>query len=136
MPHSGVQYNRKVLAQLDMLLTSIPEVELTVGKMGRVESALDPAPISMYENVINYKSEYMVDERGHRVRYRVNDAGEFELKDGSFISNQDALKNGIEKSQLIPDDQGSYFRNWRPEINTPDDIWEEIVKVTNPTLSS
>ncbi len=130
MPHSGVQYNRKVLAQLDMLLTSIPEVELTVGKMGRVESALDPAPISMYENVINYKSEYMVDERGHRVRYRVNDAGEFELKDGSFISNQDALKNGIEKSQLIPDDQGSYFRNWRPEINTPDDIWEEIVKVT------
>ncbi len=63
MPHSGVEYNKKVLGQLDMLVTSIPEVELTVGKLGRVESALDPAPISMYENVINYKPEYILNER-------------------------------------------------------------------------
>ena len=56
MPHSGLEYNRRVVGQLDMLLTNIPEVELTVGKLGRVESALDPAPISMYENIINYKS--------------------------------------------------------------------------------
>src|SRR5690554_4633206 len=39
MPHTGVQYNRKVVGQLDMLLTNIPEVALTVGKVGRVESA-------------------------------------------------------------------------------------------------
>ncbi|MDX9892768.1 MAG: efflux RND transporter permease subunit, partial [Bacteroidales bacterium] len=72
MPHSGLEYNQKVVAQLDMLVTSIPEVELTVGKLGRVESALDPAPISMFENVINYKSEYMLNERGHRVRYKTD----------------------------------------------------------------
>ncbi|MEQ9262039.1 MAG: efflux RND transporter permease subunit, partial [Owenweeksia sp.] len=34
MPHSGMEYNRKVVGQLDMLLTNIPEVELTVGKLG------------------------------------------------------------------------------------------------------
>ena len=33
-------------------------------------------------------------------------------------------------SQLIPDDDGEYFRNWRPEIQSPDDIWKEIVRVT------
>ncbi|GAB4234304.1 MAG: efflux RND transporter permease subunit [Ekhidna sp.] len=130
MPHSGVEYNRKVVGQLDMLLTNIPEVELTVGKLGRVESALDPAPISMYENVINYKSEYMVNQSGHRVRFKVDDEDRFELKDGSFISNEDALKEGIKQSQLIEDKNGNYFRNWRPEIRSPDDIWNEIVKVT------
>ncbi|MFT7591235.1 MAG: Cu(I)/Ag(I) efflux system membrane protein CusA/SilA [bacterium] len=55
MPHAGIQQNKEVVQQLDMLLANIPEVELAVGKLGRVESALDPAPISMYENIINYK---------------------------------------------------------------------------------
>ena len=33
-------------------------------------------------------------------------------------------------SNLIPDDDGEFFRNWRPEIESPDDIWKEIVRVT------
>ncbi|MCA1747648.1 MAG: efflux RND transporter permease subunit, partial [Bacteroidales bacterium] len=79
MPHSGVEYNRKVLGQLDMLLANIPEVELAVGKLGRVESALDPAPISMYENVINYKPEYMLNEKGHRARFKTDKNDRFIL---------------------------------------------------------
>ncbi len=130
MPHSGVSYNRKVVGQLDMLLTNIPEVDLTVGKLGRVESALDPAPISMYENVINYKPEYMVNQSGHRLRFKVDDEERFELKDGSFISNEDALRKGIKQNQLKEYKNGKFFRNWRPEIQSPDDIWNEIVKVT------
>ena len=62
MPHSGVAENRKNLAILDMAVTAIPEVESVVGKAGRVNSALDPAPLSMYENIINYKSEYKTDQ--------------------------------------------------------------------------
>ena len=31
---------------------------------------------------------------------------------------------------MIPDEDGEYFRNWRPNIQSPDDIWNEIVKVT------
>lgn len=130
MPHSGVEYNTKVVAQLDMLVTSIPEVELTVGKLGRVESALDPAPISMFENVINYKPEYLLNERGHRVRYKTDREDRFITTSGDTLSNEEALEQKITRDQLIPDNRGNYFRNWRPHIQSPDDIWDEIVKVT------
>ncbi|MCK3683778.1 efflux RND transporter permease subunit [Maribellus sp. YY47] len=130
MPHSGIAYNREVLGQLDMLISNIPEVELTVGKLGRVESALDPAPISMYENVINYKPEYMLNERGHRVRFKTDHEGRFILTSGDKLSNQEALEQGILQEDLIPDEHGNYFRNWRENIQSPDDIWDEIVRVS------
>ena len=134
MPHSGVEENKRVLQQLDMAVASIPEIKTVVGKAGRTESALDPAPLSMYENVIQYKSEYMLNENGERQRYKVNDYGLFELKDGRFIANPNTTENvtlsAVERSQLISDDDGEFYRNWRPEIKTPDDIWNEIIKVT------
>ena len=130
MPHSGIEYNRKVLGQLDMLVTSIPEVSLTVGKLGRVNSALDPAPISMYENVINYKPEFILNEKGHKVRFKVDKDDNFILVSGDTISNEEALNRGITEEDLFPDRRGNYFRNWREKIQSPDDIWDEIVKVT------
>ncbi|MEE4258962.1 MAG: efflux RND transporter permease subunit, partial [Bacteroidales bacterium] len=130
MPHSGIAYNRKVLGQLDLLISNIPEVELTVGKLGRVESALDPAPISMYENVINYKPEYMLNESGHRVRFKVDKQDRFILASGDTLSNKEALQRDVSREDLIPDKRGNYFRNWREEIKSPDDIWDEIVRVS------
>ena len=114
MPHSGMQENIKNLRLLDMAVTAIPEVESVVGKAGRVNSALDPAPMSMYENVILYKSEYKTDESGHRIRFR--------YEDGEYIRD--------ERGALIPDKDGQYFRQWRDHISSPDDIWNEIVKAT------
>ena len=134
MPHSGVEENKRVLQQLDMAVASIPEIETVVGKAGRTESALDPAPLSMYENIIQYKPEYMLNENRERQRYKVNDDGFFELKDGRLVSNPNNSENvifsTIKRSQLIEDDDGVYYRNWRPEIKSPDDIWNEIVRVT------
>ena len=130
MPHSGIEYNRKVVGQLDMMLTNIPEIELTVGKLGRVESALDPAPISMYENTINYKSEYMLNQKGHRQRFKVDNENRFITVSGDSITNQEGLNQAIEANDLIPDDNGKYYRNWRDHIQSPDDIWNEIVKAT------
>jgi len=130
MPHAGIEQNKKVVQQLDMLLANIPEVELSVGKMGRVESALDPAPISMYENIINYKSEYLVNKKGHRERFKVSNDNRFILISGDTISNEEALLQGITFADLIVDKNGLYFRNWREKINSPNDIWDEIVKVT------
>lgn len=145
MPHSGVEENKRVLQQLDMAVASIPEIETVVGKAGRTESALDPAPLSMYENIIQYKSEYLLNADGERQRYKVNGDGLFELKDGRLIHNENiavsssAVENkaiikstllNIQSSQLIEDDDGEYYRNWRPEIQSPDDIWNEIVRVT------
>ncbi|MCA1746246.1 MAG: efflux RND transporter permease subunit, partial [Bacteroidales bacterium] len=130
MPHSGVEYNRKVLGQLDMLLANIPEVELAVGKLGRVESALDPAPVSMYENVINYKPQYMLNEKGHRTRFKTDKDNRFVLQNGEALTHEEALERNISAEELVPDDRGSYFRNWRPEIKSPDDIWDEVVRVS------
>ncbi|MCF1423199.1 efflux RND transporter permease subunit [Mangrovimonas futianensis] len=134
MPHSGVEENKRVLQQLDMAVASIPEIETVVGKAGRTESALDPAPLSMYENIIQYKPEYMLNEKGKRQRYRINGDELFELKDGRFIANPNNTDNvtlsAVERSQLVEDDDGEFYRNWRPEIESPDDIWNEIVKVT------
>ena len=134
MPHSGVAENKRVLQQLDMAVASIPEIETVVGKAGRTESALDPAPLSMYENIIQYKPEYMLNENGERQRYKVNEDDLFELKDGRFIANPNTIENAafidVKSAQLIPDDDGEFYRNWRPEIKSPDDIWNEIVRVT------
>ncbi|AXT62401.1 cation transporter [Aquimarina sp. AD10] len=134
MPHSGVEENKRILQQLDMAVASIPEIKTVVGKSGRTESALDPAPLSMYENVIQYKPEYALNEKGNRQRYKVNDDGLFELKDGRFIANPNNSENAtfstFDSSQLLEDSNGEFYRNWRPEINSPDDIWKEIVKVT------
>ena len=144
MPHAGVEENKRVLQQLDMAVASIPEIETVVGKSGRTESALDPAPLSMYENVILYKPEYILDEDRERQKFKVNDDGLFMLKDGSLVINPNDDINDHSKHQsqikkefyqvnsklLIPDEDGEYFRNWRPDIESPDDIWKEIVKVT------
>ena len=130
MPHSGIEYNRKVVGQLDMLLTNIPEVALAVGKLGRVESALDPAPISMYENIINYKPEYILNQKGHRQRFKVDRENRYITVSGDSITNQESLSLGIDVDDLIPDKNGEYYRNWRDHVKSPDDIWNEIVNVT------
>ena len=130
IPHAGVEQNRRVVGQLDMMVSKIPEVEIIVGKMGRTESALDPAPVSMYENIINYKPEYIINEDGHRKRFKTDKADRFILTSGDTLSNEEILTRGIETNHLIPDINGQYFRNWRQQIKSPDDIWDEIVKVT------
>src|SRR6056297_3001258 len=142
LPHAGVEENKRVLQQLDMAVATIPEIETVVGKAGRTESALDPAPLSMYENVIQYKSEYMRNSSGERQRYKVNDDGLFVLKNDKFIINpnneiddnvnyaETSLKTTATREELIEDDDGEYYRNWRPDIESPDDIWNEIVRVT------
>lgn len=115
MPHASIGEAQEVLEKLDKAMYAVPEVESAVGKLGRAETPLDPAPISMIETVVNYKPEYKTDAQGHRVNYRFNDErNEFERD---------------ENGDLIPDDSGKPFRQWRPHIKTPDDIWNELVKV-------
>ena len=130
MPHSGVEYNRNVIGQLDMLLDGIPEVDMAVGKLGRVESALDPAPISMFETIINYKPEFIVNEEGHRVHFKVDEKDRFITVLKDTLTNEESLERGITEEELIVDEDGEFYRNWRPHIKSANDIWEEIVSVT------
>ncbi|MEO0326021.1 MAG: efflux RND transporter permease subunit [Myxococcota bacterium] len=68
MPHASIGEVRRLLSELDAAVAQIPEVDRVVGKLGRVESALDPAPVSMIETLVTYRPEYRVDEDGTRVR--------------------------------------------------------------------
>ncbi len=137
MPHSGIEENLDVIRILDKRISSIPEVENVVGKWGRVNSALDPAPTSMFENLINYKSEYILDESGHRMRFKVNNDGAFTINDSSVYNPAVEEFRVIDKESLTEDKNGEYFRQWRDEITSPDDIWDEIINQSSiPGLTS
>jgi Cu(I)/Ag(I) efflux system membrane protein CusA/SilA len=87
MTHSGIEFNKEKLQQMDMLVHQIPEVETVVGKLGRVESAIDPAPISMFENLVTYKTEFILNEHGKRQAFQVDENGNFKLQ-GLKIENE------------------------------------------------
>ncbi|MBN1111419.1 MAG: efflux RND transporter permease subunit [Bacteroidales bacterium] len=137
MPHSGVQENLEVIRLLDKKVNDIPEVENVVGKWGRVNSALDPAPISMYENIINYRPEYILNEDGHKMRFKVDKDEAYILANGTTYNPKTDGFRVIDKKELLEDKNGEYFRQWRRNINSPNDIWTEIVKNSNiPGLTS
>lgn len=151
MPHASIGEALDVLQLQNQRINAIPEVELAVGKIGRVQSPLDPAPISMIETVINYKSEYIVDDNGHRIKYQFEEADSewFQDRDGNLLSAEDGQPYKVagkfardDAGRLIPDPSGAPFRQWRrpldPALNpgrkawsgivTPDDIWHEITE--------
>jgi len=120
MPHASIGEALDVVQTLDLAIESIPEVELAVGKIGRVESPLDPAPISMLETVINYKSEYIISEDGARLEF------EYDAEKEEYVRD--------DAGELIQVESGGKpFRNWREEIRSPKDIWAEIVKAAKLT---
>ena len=153
MPHASIGEALDVMQKLDMAMSGVPEVDSVVGKLGRVESALDPAPISMFENLINYKSQYLRDEEGkHRLRFRydANATDTFRNPNGVPVSGPDGepyiVQGKFERDadyNLIPDPDGYPFRLWRraldPGLNpdreawegirSPKDIWDELVRV-------
>lgn len=136
MPHTGIEQNLAYIEALDKRLVAIPEIETAIGKWGRVNSALDPAPVQMFENTINYKSEYILNEEGHRERFKVNRDGAYLLRDGGTYNPQDGFRL-LPADSLIRDARGDYFRQWRPEIKNTNDIWQQIVNVTHlPGLTS
>ena len=114
MPHASIGEVMDVLSKQGMAINAIPEVESAVGKLGRVESPLDPAPISMIETIINYKSEYVTDDEGRILTFAYDRSADVFERDAS--------------GELIPDDDGRPFRQWRDEIKSPDDIWDAIIQ--------
>ncbi len=112
MPHASIGEAMDVLQLQNQLLVSIPEVESVVGKIGRADTPLDPAPVSMIETYITYKSEYKTDEDGHRLNFR------YDTEANEYVRDDDG--------ELILDPTGRPFRQWRDEMRTPDDIWQAI----------
>ncbi len=122
MTHASIGEAMDILSKQDRAFNAIPEIDSVVGKIGRAETPLDPAPISMIETVINYTPEYITDDAGNRIKYRLAAKGRSAVVDGA--GNRFAVDTD---GKLIADAAGYPYRQWRPEIRTPDDIWDAIV---------
>jgi copper/silver efflux system protein len=57
LPQAALSQAIAVNSKQDLAISSVPEVASVVGKLGRAESALDPAPIGMIESIIILKPE-------------------------------------------------------------------------------
>jgi Cu(I)/Ag(I) efflux system membrane protein CusA/SilA len=139
MPHASIGEAMDVLRKQDMAINAIPEVESAVGKIGRAESPLDPAPISMIETIISYKPEYAVDKAGRRTFYKFDPGAEDVFRDesGKAVPGPDGEPIPLsgryfwdQDGKLIEDPDGRPFRLWRPHVKRPDDIWKEIVEAS------
>ncbi len=153
MPHASIGEAMDVLGKQDLALAALPEIDSAVGKIGRVDSSLDPAPINMIETIINYKPEYIIDKTGKRLSFKHDTSKTDLFRDiaGDPVLAPDGkpyvVAGSFERDRqgkLIPDLAGAAFRLWRPAIDsdlnpdrdswtgiiTPDDIWNEIVRVS------
>jgi len=55
IPGVSIATQRRLLQKQDSILMTFPEVESVWGKAGRVQSATDPAPMSMVETIVNLR---------------------------------------------------------------------------------
>jgi Cu(I)/Ag(I) efflux system membrane protein CusA/SilA len=149
MPHASLGEVMDIMRKMDLRFAEIPEVETAVGKLGRADTALDPAPVSMIETIIacrpeffhkngkielfKYdpeKTDFVRDFTGKKLLYR----GKPYKAQGAFVRDK--------AGQLIPDSSGMPFRQWRPAlepdlnpgrqawqgIRNMNDIWHELVQ--------
>ncbi len=57
LPGLSIGKGQELLQQTDRLIKTLPEVERVFGKIGRADTATDPAPLTMIETVIQLKPE-------------------------------------------------------------------------------
>lgn len=154
MPHASIGEVMDILQKQDTAISTLPEVESVVGKLGRAETALDPAPISMIETLVTYKPEFVLDDLGRVVHFRYDSKHRDLARDASgfVLSAPDGKPYTVQghylrddHNRLIPDPDGRPFRNWRspldPDLNPgrkawrgierPDDIWNAVARTAH-----
>jgi len=57
LPGVSITKAKEILQKNNQMIRAVPEVEMVFGKLGRAETATDPAPISMIESWIRLKSQ-------------------------------------------------------------------------------
>ena len=130
-PHASIGESLEYLSAEDRAIVAIPEVTDVVGKIGRAETPLDPAPISMVETVINYKSEFVEDDDGEVMLFGWDDELEQFASSNGAPTPWDSLSED-EREDL----ERKPIRQWRDHIKSPNDIWKEITKAAARTGST
>lgn len=149
MAHASTAEVLDIVQRQDAALRRLPEVSAVVGKLGRAESPLDPAPLNMIETVITYHPEFLADEEGRPLRFRYDSeaVGLAVDRTGVPLPAGDGAGYNVrgvfardEQGRLVPDPDGQPFRLWRrpldpaynpgraawPGVRGPEDIWADI----------
>lgn len=101
VPAASISVAAQLLQMQDKILMSVPEVSQVFGKAGRAETATDPAPIEMFETVVNLKpeSQWRPGMDVEKLKNEMNDALQIPGVANSFtmpIKNRlDMLATGI-----------------------------------------
>lgn len=78
-PGISIGKARELLQQTDKLIRTVPEVETVFGKVGRAETATDPAPLTMIETFIQLKphSEWREGMTTEKLKQELNNLIQF-----------------------------------------------------------
>jgi len=151
MAHASTAEVLDIVQRQDAALRRLPEVSAVVGKLGRAESPLDPAPLNMIETVITYHPEFLADADGRlpRFRYDPDAVGLASDREGVPLPAGDGAGYYVRgvfardaEGRLVTDPDGQPFRLWRkpldpslnpgrsawPGVRGPEDIWAGIAQ--------
>ncbi len=123
-PGLSIGKAQELLQQTDKLIMSVPEVERVFGKIGRAETATDPAPLTMIETTILLKprSEWREGMTTEKLKQELNDRVKFPGLTNSWVmpikTRIDMLATGI-KTPVGVKVSG-------PDLNVIQDIGQQI----------
>ena len=127
LPGISITKAKELLQQTDKIIQRFPEVHHTLGKIGRAETATDPAPLSMIETTITLRPEVEY-EKIHVERFYKDWPGWLkmpltwiwpEVKNGNILSEW--RKKKVER----------FFSNWPSWLKKPFSwIWPEERYIT------
>ena len=117
----------RIMQLQDKVIKSFPEVESVVGKLGRAETATDPAPIEMFETIINLKDkkywrkgmtkEKLIHEMDAALRF----PGVANIWTQPIVNRIDMLSTGIRTSVGI--------KIFGPDLKKLEELAEEIKNI-------
>ena len=127
LPGLSVTKAKELLQQTDKIIASFPEVESVFGKIGRAETATDPAPLTMIETtiILKDKKEWRPGINMDKLIEELNDAVQFPGLTNAWTmpirTRIDMLSTGIKTPVGI--------KLMGPDLQTLSDLGEEIEAV-------
>lgn len=128
-PGLSIEKARELLQQTDKLIKTVPEVKSVFGKVGRAETATDPAPLTMIETVIQLKpkSEWRAGVSSESLRAEFDSLIQFPGLTNAWVmpikTRIDMLATGI-KTPVGVKVSG-------PDLDVIENIGSQIEKVLN-----
>ena len=126
MPKTGLKEIQRVMSWQDKVMAEVPEIEIVAGKLGRFETATDPAPTEMLETTIMLKPEYIPDGRIlHETQPRVargHDRGETESRTHREDETGARLRARVSPAHREPHPHALHRH---PRAGRREDLWRQ-----------